>query len=118
MTEVHVASLDALARTVYFDTGMTTFKSNTYEVLDKIVALLKKFPAEKFTIEGHTDSVGSTKSNHDLSHNRANAVKTYLSTKVGNTFTASGQGELKPIASNNTRAGRTQNRRVEIKLVK
>jgi len=118
MTETEITVLDNLARTVYFNSGKDSFKAETYAILDKIVDLLKGFPAEKFTIGGHTDSVGSDSLNQKLSERRANAVKKYLESKLSNQFTAVGYGESSPIASNRTRKGRAQNRRVEIKLVK
>ncbi len=73
-----------------------------------------------FTVEGHTDSVGSAKLNQTLSESRANSVRDFLIDKgIGSDrLTAIGYGEDKPIATNKTRTGRTQNRRVEINLVK
>jgi len=70
-------------------------------------------------IEGHTDSVGSNSLNQKLSDARANAVMDYL---INNGVSAArlnakGFGEESPIESNNTRAGRAANRRVEVKLV-
>ncbi|MCH2194193.1 OmpA family protein [Kordia sp.] len=118
MTETEITVLDNLARTVYFNSGKDSFKAETYAILDKIAELIKGFPKEEFTIGGHTDSVGSDSLNQKLSEKRANAVKKYLESKVGNKFTAVGFGEKEPIASNRTRKGRAQNRRVEIKLVR
>ena len=118
MTITEITELDNLARTVYFNSGKDSFKPETYAILDKIVDLLKGFPKEEFTIGGHTDSVGSESSNQKLSNDRANAVVTYLRSKLSNKFVATGYGESSPIASNNTRAGRAQNRRVEIKLIR
>jgi outer membrane protein OmpA-like peptidoglycan-associated protein len=118
MTETEITVLGNLARTVYFNSGKDSFKAETYAILDKIVELLKGFPEEAFDIVGHTDSVGSEKLNQKLSEKRANAVKKYLESKLSNKFTATGKGEAEPIASNRTRSGRAQNRRVEITLVK
>ncbi|MEM0933684.1 MAG: OmpA family protein, partial [Bacteroidota bacterium] len=71
-------------------------------------------------VEGHTDSVGSAKTNQRLSESRANSVRDFLVDKgIGaDRLTAIGYGEDKPIATNNTRSGRAQNRRVEINLIK
>jgi OOP family OmpA-OmpF porin len=118
MTETHITELDNLARTVYFNSGKDSFKAETYVILDKIAELIKGFPKEEFTIGGHTDSVGSDALNQKLSNDRATAVMKYLSSKVSNKFTATGYGESDPIASNKTRKGRAQNRRVDIKLVR
>ena len=118
MSVTEITMLDNLARTVYFNSGKDSFKAETYAILDKIAELIKGFPKESFTIGGHTDSVGSEALNQKLSDKRANAVMTYLKSKVANSFTATGYGEATPIASNKTRKGRAQNRRVEIKLVR
>ena len=116
MTTTQVTELDNLARTVYFNSGKDSFTDETYTILDRIAGLIKDFPAENFHISGHTDSQGSSASNQVLSEKRAAAVKNYLTGKVGNSFTSAGYGEETPVASNNTSAGRAQNRRVEIKL--
>ncbi len=118
MTTTNITELDNLARTVYFNSGKDSFTNETYSILDKIANLIKDFPAEKFNVAGHTDSDGSSSMNQTLSEKRAAAVKNYLSGKVGNSFTSAGYGESSPVASNNTRAGKAQNRRVEIKLVR
>ncbi|MCF6278842.1 MAG: OmpA family protein [Flavobacteriaceae bacterium] len=118
LTVEQISVLDNLARTVYFKTGKDSFTTETYAILDKIVDLIKDFPAENFHVGGHTDSVGSKSLNQSLSESRAAAVKSYLASKVGNSFTSAGYGEDSPIASNRTRDGRSQNRRVEIKLVR
>ncbi|MFT7497581.1 MAG: OOP family OmpA-OmpF porin [Porticoccaceae bacterium] len=118
MSEANVAELENLSKTVYFNSSKDSFTNDTDSTLDKIVNLIKDFPSESFNIAGHTDSTGSSASNQVLSEQRASAVKTYLSSKVGNSFTVVGHGESSPTSSNNTRAGRAENRRVEIKLVK
>ena len=81
-------------------------------------AIFKEYPKADFYIDGHTDSVGSDKSNKLLSERRANAVRDWL---IANgidkdRLTARGFGEENPIDSNKTAAGRTNNRRVEVKL--
>ena len=77
-------------------------------------------PEARFTIEGHTDSVGSDASNQKLSENRAAAVKNYLLSKgvKSDSISSVGYGESKPIADNKTAVGRSKNRRVDVKLVK
>lgn len=112
--------LNTYAKTILFDTNRSTIKEQSEPVLRDIVAILAKYPNAKFTIEGHTDSVGRASTNQTLSEKRANAVKDYLTTNGVNSgrLAAIGYGEDKPIASNKTRAGRSQNRRVEINLVK
>jgi len=75
-------------------------------------------PTLKLKIEGHTDNAGNDDANMKLSEDRAEAVKTYLVSKgiSADRITAEGFGETMPIADNGTAAGRTKNRRVEIKV--
>jgi len=112
--------LNEYARTILFDTGKSTLKSESVGVFVDIIRILNEYPNAKFTVEGHTDSVGSDALNQKLSEERANSVRDFL-IKEGiatSRLTAVGYGEAKPIASNNTSSGRAQNRRVEINLVK
>ena len=112
--------LNEYAKTILFDTGKSTIKSQSAEVLGDIIKILKEYPTSKFTVEGHTDSVGSEKLNQRLSDSRANSVKEYLIENGIDAFrlSALGYGESKPIDSNKTRKGRANNRRVEINLAK
>jgi len=111
-------TLNEYARTILFDTGKASFKKETDPVLKAMTAIFKEYPQASFTIEGHTDSVGSEKSNHLLSERRANAVKDYLVANgiSDDRLSAVGYGEAQPIDNNKTRAGRANNRRVEVKL--
>ncbi len=119
ITPVEVAKLEELFKTVYFDSGKSDIKSNTVSVLDEAAAIMTKYSTAKFSISGFADSTGSEKRNLELTEERANSVKTYLVSKgvSSSNLTAKGFGEDMPIASNNTRSGRSQNRRVEVKLV-
>lgn len=119
ITTIEVAKLEELFKTVYFDTGKSTFKKETYVKLDEAAAIMSKFRTAKFTIGGHTDSVGSDARNLELSESRANAVKDYLVSKgvPSSNLEAKGYGENNPIATNMNKAGRAENRRVEVKLV-
>lgn len=120
VTEEVQKQLNEYARTILFDTGKTSIKAESTSVMVDIIGILNEYPTAKFTVEGHTDSVGSAKLNQSLSESRALSVKEFLVEKGIEEFrlSAVGYGEEKPIATNNTRAGRTQNRRVEINLVK
>ncbi|MBT8304833.1 MAG: OmpA family protein [Bacteroidia bacterium] len=117
-TQEVINQLNSYAKTILFDTGKSSFKQETYPVLQAITAILKEYPKANFTIEGHTDSVGSKALNQRLSDSRANAVMAYLVENgiAGQRLTAYGFGEDYPISSNATRAGRAENRRVEVKL--
>ena len=120
VTEEVQKQLNDYARTILFDTGKASIKAESTSVMVDIITILKEYPTAKFTVEGHTDSVGSEKLNQGLSEKRALSVKEFLVEKGIDEFrlSAIGYGEAKPIATNNTRAGRAQNRRVEINLVK
>jgi OmpA-OmpF porin, OOP family len=112
--------LNDYAKTILFDTSKATFQQQTYPVLEAMTAILKEYPSSNFSIEGHTDSDGKDAANQLLSENRAAAVKAYLiehgisSARLGSL----GFGETKPVDTNKTKAGKANNRRVEVKLVK
>jgi len=113
-------TLNEYAKTILFDTGKSTIKSQSEQVLGDITNILKEYPKANFTVDGHTDSVGSATSNQRLSESRAASVKAFLINKgvSANRLTSSGYGEANPISSNATKEGRQLNRRVEINLVK
>ncbi len=103
---------------VLFDTGQATLKPGAREKLSKLSGLLAAYSGVyQMEIEGHTDSVGSEESNLTLSRGRAEAVRGYLvqnGVKTELILAAQGFGESKPVADNETSAGRQVNRRVEI----
>jgi OOP family OmpA-OmpF porin len=101
---------------VEFDTNKSDIKTKYDEDLNNLGTFLKEWPKAKGEISGHTDSVGSDKYNLKLSQRRAASVKKYLEEKFNiapERLTTEGYGESKPIASNKTKAGRQQNRRIE-----
>ena len=118
ITEEAKAKLDEFAKAIYFNTGKSSFRAGVEEKLDLIGDIMKEYKDSNFHVEGHTDSVGSAKLNQSLSETRAKAVLDYLVSKgvASNRLTSKGYGEDNPIASNRTRKGRQQNRRVDIKL--
>ena len=120
VTDTVQKKLNDYAKTILFDTGRSTIKSESQNVLNDIVNILKEYPTAKFTVDGHTDSQGSASGNQSLSESRAAAVKNFLVSNGVNVsrLTSAGFGEDRPIATNKTRDGRAQNRRVEINLVK
>jgi outer membrane protein OmpA-like peptidoglycan-associated protein len=101
---------------VLFDFNKYTLKPGAREKMAKVSGILLAYPGLKIRIEGHTDSVGSDEYNQKLSEQRANAVRDYLVQQgvpdAG--VTAIGLGKADPVASNDTAAGRQQNRRVEL----
>jgi len=107
---------------VLFDSGKAQLRPEAYPILDKVVKVLnEELPRQPIGIEGHTDNEPIRKSgwkdNWELSLARSRAVLTYLVKERGvdpARVSASGYGEYRPIASNDTSAGRRANRRVEI----
>jgi OmpA-OmpF porin, OOP family len=101
---------------INFDFNSDVIREESKAVLNTVLGLLKAKPDWKMTIEGHTDNIGGEAFNKTLSDKRANSVKNFL-VKNGieaTRLTASGMGLSKPIATNDTEAGRSQNRRVEL----
>ena len=101
---------------VLFDTASANLKAGAREKLAKVAGILLSHRGLKLQVEGHTDSVGSADYNQRLSENRANSVRTYLVDQgiAPNAIGTAGFGETMPVASNDTPAGRQQNRRVEL----
>jgi outer membrane protein OmpA-like peptidoglycan-associated protein len=101
---------------VLFDTAKYTLRPAAREKLAKIAGILLAHPTLRLEVEGHTDSVGGDDYNQRLSEQRAATVRDYL-VQNGismNNVSAVGFGKTRPIASNDTSAGRQQNRRVEL----
>lgn len=101
-----------------FDFDSAQLRSTARTELSNLAANLQKYPNTDLVIVGHTDSVGSDDYNMNLSQRRANAAREYL---VGqgvspNRVTTVGKGEREPVESNDTDAGRQQNRRVEVAI--
>ena len=106
--------------------GNITFKTDSehlaadfYGVLDSVAIVLKEYDKTIIAVSGHTDSTGSDEYNMALSEKRARSVASYLKTReiVDARFEIIGFGEQYPIASNSTKEGRAQNRRVELTLI-
>ncbi len=101
---------------VLFDTGRHTLEPGAREKLAKVAGILLAYPDLSLEVDGHTDSVGDENYNQDLSERRADSVRAFLvSQGIPNRAVAAiGYGEAQPVASNDTAAGRQQNRRVEL----
>jgi outer membrane protein OmpA-like peptidoglycan-associated protein len=104
---------------IFFDVDQATIKKTAAPKLDAAIETLKKHPSMRIEISGHTDSKGNDAYNVDLSQRRAEAVKQYMVERGidASRIQTRGAGENEPIASNSTRAGRAQNRRIEFKLL-
>jgi outer membrane protein OmpA-like peptidoglycan-associated protein len=107
-------------KNIYFDFDKTTLKSESFVELNKVVYFLKENPTVEIEISGHTDSKGADEYNLNLSQGRSETVVNYLIDKGINAsrLTPHGYGEEKPIDTNETDAGRANNRRVEFTVLK
>ena len=103
---------------IFFDLGKATLRMESNAELDRLVKLMNDAPKLKIEISGHTDNTGSAAMNENLSQQRANAVVAYVVSKgiEATRLAAKGYGSKKPIATNETDAGRQQNRRTEFKI--
>lgn len=103
--------------TFAFDSA--SLNSRFYPILDNVASTLNQYNQTIVEVAGHTDSKGTDAYNQNLSERRAGAVAGYLGGKgvMRERMITVGAGESRPIASNDTEAGRAQNRRVEITLV-
>ncbi len=99
-----------------FATNRADLQPNLRAVLDKFATTMTQHPETSIQVVGHTDSTGGPQVNEPLSVARANATRDYLASRgVSPTrMSTSGMAERQPVASNDTEAGRAQNRRVEI----
>ncbi|WP_019557930.1 OmpA family protein [Thiomicrorhabdus arctica] len=104
----------------FFDVNKANLKLPANQELDNYADYMTRNPARHIQVTGHTDATGKADYNQSLSQKRANAVKAYLTGKgiSGERIETFGMGESAPIATNKTKAGRAENRRVEIKVIK
>jgi outer membrane protein OmpA-like peptidoglycan-associated protein len=104
---------------ITFAFASSDINAQFYPVLDKVASTLSAYDQTTVNVVGHTDSVGSDAANQTLSERRAGSVAGYLQSRgVGaGRLRTLGYGKTRPVASNETEAGRAENRRVEITLV-
>jgi len=100
---------------IQFETGKADIKPFSFPLLNQIANILILNPTYLIEVQGHTDTVGGYDYNINLSNNRAASVRLYLVDKgvTQDRITSQGYGYNKPVASNNTKAGKAMNRRVE-----
>ena len=108
-----------LLQPIEFETGRAVIKPGSFPILDEVVTLMKSRGSIKMGVYGHTDSRGNAPMNMKLSSDRAASVMGYLISHgiSSGRLQSQGFGQTKPIADNNTDAGRAKNRRVEFKIL-
>ncbi len=102
-----------------FDSGASQIKPENFDLLAKVEKAIDVFPRSELTIEGHTDAHGSDELNQKLSQERAESVQQYMINAMRiptYRLIATGYGETRPVASNETAAGRARNRRIDIRI--
>ncbi len=112
------AVLDYALQAVQFETGKAVLIEDSKIVLDQVIEVLSRYPDFRLEIIGHTDDVGTEINNLKLSQRRAKACYDYLLLKgvSSNVMNSGGFGESNPIVPNDTKEGRSMNRRVEFLL--
>jgi outer membrane protein OmpA-like peptidoglycan-associated protein len=113
-----VGEIVTLSR-IYFEYDRTDFMPRALIQLQQLLAFLQQHPSMNVEVIGHTDIAGTGEYNQDLSERRSKAVITWLISKGINStrLLSSGKGSTEPIATNETAIGRSQNRRVDIKVI-
>ncbi len=113
------AGAKVIMKNIFFETDKYELKDASKVELQKLIELLTKNPDLKIEIGGHTDNVGTPQYNQTLSENRAKSVLDYLTSHGINPARLSykGYGETQPVDSNETEAGKANNRRTEFKVV-
>jgi outer membrane protein OmpA-like peptidoglycan-associated protein len=104
---------------ITFQTNSADLNAGFYPVLDSVAKVVDEFDKTVIEVAGHTDSTGSEAYNQQLSERRAASVAAYLKTRnvQSDRIIEVGEGELRPVATNDTPEGRQLNRRVELTLV-
>lgn len=100
-----------------FDSGESQIRRENFSLLEKVEKAIDVFPRSELTIEGHTDAHGGDDMNQKLSQARAESVEQYMINAMRiptYRLIATGYGETRPVASNETRSGRERNRRIDI----
>ncbi len=116
----HVNAFGCWIVDVKFDNDRSNIKPQYYPELDNAVTVIQQNPGVNIEVQGHTSSTGTIAYNQRLSERRARAVKNYLSRNIqtGGKLTTRGYGLTRPIDTNETEAGRANNRRVQLEVVK
>lgn len=116
--EIPLPEVPMVLKNVLFNTNEAILLPPSYPEMDQLVSYMKTHPTMLIEITGHTDSSGKEPRNQEISEQRAKIVANYLVERGVEKFrvTAKGYGSLKPIATNKTKEGKLQNRRVEFRV--
>jgi len=111
---------ELLSNVILFENKELHIQKEHLKDIDQLIVVYKNYPYLKFIVTGHTDNIGSKESNLMLSKKRVQLIESYLMKNgvAPSNIKIHWKGEEFPVASNETEAGRAQNRRVEIKLIK
>jgi outer membrane protein OmpA-like peptidoglycan-associated protein/tetratricopeptide (TPR) repeat protein len=114
------ANASIILKNIFFDVNMFELKPASQIELDDVVKLMKENPLMSIRIDGYTDNAGKASDNILLSENRAKSVVNYLKSKgiLPTRLSFKGYGDAEPVSPNTTEAGRAQNRRTELKVLK
>ena len=125
LSRLHANVTDAaviiqLPGAILFDFDSANLRPDAVRALDDVAQVIRSYAQRPVRIEGHTDSIASDEYNRALSERRAQSVVAWLASHGVEhaRLTAAGLGETKPVASNDTAAGRQQNRRVEVVIAR
>lgn len=112
--KIHVA----MATDVLFESGKAYLQPGARDRLREFAGVLQRYPRTEIEVVGHTDGRGTDEFNYELSQQRATAVADEIIRNgvSGSRISTRGEGESRPIASNETREGRAMNRRVEVNV--
>ncbi len=114
-----VQKFSGVIKGIRFASGKSRILRSSFKTLNNAAKVLAEYKGVRLEVQGHTDSRGNAEKNQTLSQARAEAVKAYLEGRgiEGSRLEAKGFGPDKPVASNDTKKGRAENRRVEFKLI-
>ncbi len=112
-----IDKINYAAKNIFFATGSAKLLPKSFKSLNEVAKIMAADASLKLDIDGHTDNIGDAAKNQALSESRADAVKAYLTSKGvdDSKMTTTGHGSDMPAADNKSAAGRSKNRRVEMK---
>lgn len=118
ISEEIIKRIKIAAQNIFFETAKSNLLARSFPKLNDVVSILKDNASFKLQIDGHTDFVGKDEYNQTLSEQRAASVRAYLISQgiAESRISSAGYGESRPVADNNTTAGKALNRRVEMTL--